>query len=138
MYIKLMWYCYNNTTFGVCQPLFRHFPVLGNHPCRRSGAPGPGSPRANPPKKAPGGGLPSGADNSVWQWVPVPIYRAGLRGVSFGGDERQIQPRGEGTKKQKTRKASCLAGFPGASSRTRTDGLRITNALLYQLSHTSS
>ena len=29
------------------------------------------------------------------------------------------------------------ARFSGAGSRTRTDDLRITNALLYQLSHTS-
>ena len=39
-------------------------------------------------------------------------------------------------KRKNLRKHRVYAGF-GADSRTRTDGLRITNALLYQLSHIS-
>ncbi len=39
-------------------------------------------------------------------------------------------------KRKNLRKRRVYAGF-GADSRTRTDGLRITNALLYQLSHIS-
>ena len=35
------------------------------------------------------------------------------------------------------KKAVLLNCFFGAGNRTRTDDLRITNALLYQLSHTS-
>ena len=40
-------------------------------------------------------------------------------------------------KRKSLRKRRVYAGF-GADSRTRTDDLRITNALLYQLSHTST
>lgn len=39
-------------------------------------------------------------------------------------------------KRKNLRKRRVYAGF-GATGRTRTDGLRITNALLYQLSHSS-
>ena len=39
-------------------------------------------------------------------------------------------------KRKNLRKRSAYAGF-GADSRTRTDGLLITNELLYQLSHIS-
>ena len=39
-------------------------------------------------------------------------------------------------KRKNLRKRRVYAGF-GADSRTRTDDLRITNALLYQLSHSS-
>ena len=39
-------------------------------------------------------------------------------------------------KRKSLRKRRVYAGF-GADSRTRTDDLRITNALLYQLSHSS-
>lgn len=40
-------------------------------------------------------------------------------------------------KRKNLRKRRVYAGF-GADSRTRTDGLRITNALLYQLSYTGT
>ena len=50
-----------------------------------------------------------------------------------------IHPKGSGCIRDKEKPANVVfTGFSyGAGSRTRTGDLRITNALLYQLSHTS-